>query len=372
MTRILHLYAGNLYGGVESYLVTLAKVRHLAPHAEPHFGLCFPGRLRDELSAAGATVHDLGAVRVRQPWTILKARQRLKKLLREVEYAAVVTHSCWPHAVFAPVVRRAGVRLVNATHDVLAGRHWLDRWAARMPPDMVIANSRFTAGPAARLFTQSPVEVCYLPVAARLSTERESVRAALKTPPGAVVILQASRLERWKGQAVHLQALAMLKGVPGWEAWFAGGPQKAGESEFDTELKTFARQAGIADRVQFLGQRSDVPALMASADIYCQPNTVPEAFGVAFIEALSAGLPVVASDAGGPAEIVTPDCGILCPPGDAGAVSRALGRLIEDSELRTALGPAGPAQAAQLCDPARQMTRLAELTTGTTPHARNG
>ena len=165
MMRVLHLYSGNLFGGVESYLVTLARFRHLAPHAEPHFGLCFGGRLRDELTATGAVVHDLGAVRFSRPWTVLSARRRLKKLLREVPFDAVVTHSCWPHAVFAPVVRRAGVRLANAVHDVLGGRHWLDRWAARTAPDMVIANSHFTAGPAAKLFARSPVEVCYLPVA---------------------------------------------------------------------------------------------------------------------------------------------------------------------------------------------------------------
>ena len=109
MTRLLHLYACNLYGGVESYLVTLAKLRHLVPHVEPHFGLCFPGRLRDELAATGVTVHDLGAVRFSRPWTGLAARRRLKRLLREVKFDAVVTHSCWPHAVFAPVARRAGV-----------------------------------------------------------------------------------------------------------------------------------------------------------------------------------------------------------------------------------------------------------------------
>jgi glycosyltransferase involved in cell wall biosynthesis len=157
----------------------------------------------------------------------------------------------------------------------------------------------------------------------------------------------------------------MLKGVPGWEAWFAGGPQKPGETEFEAELKAFARQAGIADRVKFLGQRLDVPELMASADVYCQPNTAPEPFGVSVIEAMYAGLPVVVSASGGPFETVTDECGFLAPPGDAAAVAEALGALIETPELRSKLGAAGPARAAKLCDPARQMGRLAELTLGT-------
>ena len=62
--KVLHLTSGNLYGGIETYLLTLARFRHLCPTMEPHFGLCFPGRIRDELTATGVGVHDLGPVRV--------------------------------------------------------------------------------------------------------------------------------------------------------------------------------------------------------------------------------------------------------------------------------------------------------------------
>src|SRR5262249_29633751 len=129
--RVLHLSAGNLYGGIETYLATLARYRHLAPEMEPHFGLCFRGRLWEELTAAGVPVYDLGPVRISRPWTVLRARRRLRSLLGETGFAAVLTHGCWPHAVFAPVVRRAGVRLANAVHGELSHPTWLDRWAAR-------------------------------------------------------------------------------------------------------------------------------------------------------------------------------------------------------------------------------------------------
>jgi glycosyltransferase involved in cell wall biosynthesis len=362
--KVLHLAAGNLFGGVETYLLTLARLRHLCPEMEPHFGVCFPGRLRDELTTTGVPVHDLGAARVSRPWTLLRGRWRLKKVIRERRFAAVVTHGGWPHAVFAPAVRSAGARLVNAIHDYLDARHWVNRWAARTRPDAIVTNSRYTAQPATVVFPGVPVEPVYLPVAApALDREaaRRDVRAELGTPPDAIVILQASRLERWKGQAVHVDALARLKDIPGWVAWIAGGPQKAGEGEFLAELKAAVEKAGLADRVRFLGQRSDVPRLMAAADIYCQPNTGPEPFGLAFVEALYAGLPVVTSNFGGAVEIVTGACGVLCPPGDAVAVAAALRELIGDSVGRRALGEAGPARAAELCDPARQIGRLAEV-----------
>lgn len=366
--RVLHLNAGNLYGGIETYLVTLARCRGLCPEMEPEFGLCFRGRLWDELTAVGVPVHDLGAVRMSRPWTVLGARGRLRRVLRGTAFGAAVAHGNWPHAVFAPVVRRAGVRLANAVHGELANPTWLDRWAARTAPDVVIANSQFTATPAAKLFEGAPVEVVYLPVPAPepfdRAAARRAVRAELGTPDDAVVVLQASRLEEWKGQCVHLDALARLKDVPGWVAWFAGGAQKVGEAFYRTELERIAASAGIADRVRFLGQRADVPRLVAAADIYCQPNTGPEPFGLVYVEALAAGLPVVASGFGGAVEIVDDRCGALTPPGDAGAVAAALRELISDPVRRAALGAAGPRRATELCDPAAALARLASLIRG--------
>jgi glycosyltransferase involved in cell wall biosynthesis len=361
--RVLHLNAGNLFGGIETYLLTLARCRDLAPNMESHFGLCFPGRLRDDLLSIGVAVYDLGPVRLSRPWTVLAARRRLMRLNRRARFDAVVTHGCWPHAVFAPAARRTGARLVNAVHGDLSRPGRIDRRAARTPPDLVIANSYFTAGPAQILFAPAPVEVVYLPVPAPDLGDRRSIRQPardeLGTPSVAVVILQASRLERWKGHAVLLEALARLKDVPGWEAWIVGGPQKAGEAELLDELLAIAKRRAFACRVRFLGQRSDVPRLMAAADIYCQPNTEAEPFGLAIVEALYAGLPVVASALGGPCEIVDPTCGILAPPNDPTAVAAALKELILNPTRCRELGAAGPMRAASLCDPARALTDLA-------------
>ncbi len=356
------MYSGNLYGGVETYLVTLARLRHLCPAVEPEFALCFPGRLWDELTATGVPVHDLGAVRLSRPWSVWRARRRLARLLRPGRFAAAVTHACWPHAAFAPAVRRAGVRLVNAAHDAVTGRHPIDRRAARTRPDAVVANSRFTAAAAGNVFPGVETSVVYLPVAppavADRAATRRDVRAELDTSADAVVVLQASRLERWKGAAVHVEALGGLRDRPGWAAWFAGGPQKPGEAEYLGELKAAVARLGVADRVRFLGQRADVSRLAAAADVYCQPNTGPEPFGISFVEALHAGLPVVTSNCGGAAEIVTPDCGVLVPPGDAAAVAAALGGLLTDPGRRAALSAAGPPRAADRCDPGRQTVRL--------------
>jgi glycosyltransferase involved in cell wall biosynthesis len=174
--------------------------------------------------------------------------------------------------------------------------------------------------------------------------------------------VQPSRLEPYKGHALHLAALARLRdaAVP-WECWMIGGVQRPHEAALLAGLERTAARLGIADRVRFLGQRSDVATLLAAADIHCQPNVGPEPFGITFVEGLAAGLPVVTGALGGALEIVDESCGVLVPPGDAGALAAALHRLIQDPVLRSAIGAAGPARARKLCDPATQIRALDEL-----------
>jgi glycosyltransferase involved in cell wall biosynthesis len=363
--RDLHLYSGNLFGGIESLLLTLARCRALCPDLEPHFGLCFAGRLEQGLRGLQAPVHLLGPARVSRPWTVWAVRRRLADHLKRQRPDVVVCHSCWPHAVFAPVARRFGLPVVFWAHDVHRGRHWLERWAGMTAPDLVVANSRFTAAAVPALFPAAPCRVLHLPVAdsnpADRAAARGEVRRELNTPPDAVVIVQACRLERWKGHALHLQALARLKDLPGWECWIAGGVQRAQEQAYLDELRRLAEAGGVGGRVRFLGQRSDVPRLLAAADVHCQPNSAPEPFGVALVEALYAGLPVVTSAQGGAVEIVDDRCGVLVPPGDVGRLEEALRRLIQDEGLRRRLGQAGPARAQQLCSPAAQLRKLHEF-----------
>jgi glycosyltransferase involved in cell wall biosynthesis len=104
-----------------------------------------------------------------------------------------------------------------------------------------------------------------------------------------------------------------------------------------------------------------VPALLASADIFCQANIGPEAFGISFIEAMYAGLPVVTASMGGPLEIVDDTCGVLVPPDDAPALASALAGLLSNRTGRAGLGRNGAARAQALCDPATQMRRIAAV-----------
>jgi glycosyltransferase involved in cell wall biosynthesis len=360
--RVLHVSSGNLYGGVETALVALARFRDLCPAMKPEFALCFEGRLSKELLETGVTVHQLGEVRTRKPWTVWSARAHLRALLSAQPFDVVMCHMAWPMAMFGGTARKSGASLAFWQHDAANGKHWLERWASRVSPDIVIGNSLFTQSTLPLIFPKAPSKIVFYPVMPTQPPDPKSCRAEIRRSLGVsddtVAIIQVSRMEAWKGHHLHLDALAKLKDNPRWTCWMVGGAQRPVEQEYMREIQEKAVRLGIGDRVRFLGQRSDIPSLLAAADIFSQPNLGAEPFGIVFIEALAAGLPVVTTAMGGPQEIINESCGIVAPPGNAEMVAASLRRLIDSPDLRMRLGRNGPERARELCDPGGRIPDL--------------
>jgi glycosyltransferase involved in cell wall biosynthesis len=358
--RVLHVYSGNLYGGVERMLFTLASLRDGVPGMRQGFALCFESELSREIELTGCPLYLLGEVRLSRPLSVRRARARLREALETERPDVVLCHSSWSQAVFGPVVRARGIPLVFWLHDAVTGTTLVDRMARRTRPDFAVCTSRFAGGTLGRLWAHLPSTVVYPPVwpMDAGSLDRSGVRAELDTPDGDVVLLQASRMEPWKGHRLLIQALGQLADKGGWTCWIAGGAQRPHEEAHLAEMYALARQMGIAHRIRFLGHRGDVRTLMAAADVLCQPNLGPEPFGIAYVEGMYAGIPVVATAIGGAAEIVDASCGILVPPDAPAALAGALRGLIADPALRARLGAAGPAHAHALCDHHRQAERL--------------
>lgn len=318
--RVVHVNAGNLFGGVESLLLTIARYRAHSPALQHEFAICFEGRLSEELRELDAPVHMLGEVKVRRPWTIRTARTRLSKAIGEGRSTVVMGHAPWPYALAAPAAGAA--RRVLFVHNPMQGHHWVERWAHLTPPDLIITNSQFTQLSSDLPFDNVPTRVLNCPVGPPEgvpSDARDVVRAELGTTADATVIVLAARMEEWKGHRLLIQALALLKDDLSWEGWIAGGSQRPHEERYVEQLHREVALAGLSERVRFLGQRSDIPKLLAASDVHCQPNTGPEPFGVAFVEALYAGLPVVTTAQGGALEIVDESCGRFVDPGDPDA-----------------------------------------------------
>jgi glycosyltransferase involved in cell wall biosynthesis len=121
---------------------------------------------------------------------------------------------------------------------------------------------------------------------------------------------------------------------------FAG----AGPERERLQAEVLAR--GLEGTVRILGQRADMPALLALSWLVVLPS-LAESFGLAALEASSAGVPVVASDAGGLPEVVAHErTGLITPRGDAAALAEAVSRVILDAGLRNRFGEEGQRRAA--------------------------
>jgi glycosyltransferase involved in cell wall biosynthesis len=373
--RTLHCSVGNLYGGIETALTTFSRLRSFVPELETTFAVCFPGKLRDELRQSQSKVFDLVPVRYRYPWSILKLRRRLKEVITAYQPHVMITHGSWIHGLVGPVAIQAKVQLVRWIHGITPQQSWLDRYANRFRSDLVIANSQHTLNIASTQTSAVRFEKFYFPVQAQEHTlgERQQVRGALGASDDTTVILQASRLESWKGHRNLILALAELKHRPDWVYWMAGGCQKESETEYLNSLKVLATECGILDRIVFLGDRSDISKVMNAADVLCQPNLSPEPFGIVFIEALYAGLPIISTNFGGAAEIVDESCGLLTAPESRSSLVDALNHLLGVSNLRDRYFKSSQRRAFELCDPAHQMAQYGELIASVVqPGTKNG
>jgi glycosyltransferase involved in cell wall biosynthesis len=167
---------------------------------------------------------------------------------------------------------------------------------------------------------------------------RGRVREALGIRPDALVTIVVARLETEKRHADLLQALRQVR---------AGEPRACllvvGDGSRATALRAEADALGLRDAVVFTGRRDDVPDLLQAADVFALPSE-REGSPLSVLEAMAAGLPVVAAAVGGVPEMVGPDAGVLCAPGRVGELAASLARLLADPARRTAMGERGRAR----------------------------
>lgn len=164
----------------------------------------------------------------------------------------------------------------------------------------------------------------------------DPVIQALAAVEGVPVVAVVGRLRREKGHAVALEAFSILRdqGVT-YRAVFIG------EGAERTRIEEDIAGKGLGDLVQVPGGTQAMATALANVDVLVVPS-LSEAFGIAAIEGLAAGLPVVASSIGGLLDIIRPEeNGLLVPPSDPGALAEAIRRLLHEPETAAAMGRRG-------------------------------
>jgi glycosyltransferase involved in cell wall biosynthesis len=176
---------------------------------------------------------------------------------------------------------------------------------------------------------------------------------------GSQVVLCVGHIVPLKRQADAVRAFAMLAADRPTAILRIVGP--VFDRSYHDELVALAKELRVSDRVEFLGERPDIPELMRDADalILCSES---EAFGWVILEAMASGLPVVASNAEGPKEIIDDgDTGFLIPIGDVPGYARALRRILSDGELAALLSSRARAMVEERFQARTMVAQLASL-----------
>lgn len=263
---------------------------------------------------------------------------RLARRLRSMRPDLVHTNSL-KSAVYGGLASRlAGVPVVWHVHDRITPEYLPPaavrafRAMARLVPHAVIANSHSTLATLPQLGPRARV------IASPVPFDDAGPPPGRDRPGHGLRVGMVGRFAPWKGQDVFVNAFASAF-PEGDAAGVLIGAPLFGETDYLQHVRELARSHGVDGRVEFVGFVEDVRARLGDLDILVHASLIPEPFGMAVVEGMEAGLPVVAAAAGGPAEIIEDGVsGLLYAPGHVGELATALSTLAQDAELRRRLG----------------------------------
>jgi glycosyltransferase involved in cell wall biosynthesis len=348
----------------------LPLMRAIRARGHEVVGACAEGPLLDDVRAEGFRIIPIPFVRRLSPIAHIRAFQSLVAILRDEKPDLVHAHMPISGFLARLAARIAGVpRVAYTCHGFLFNhaasslpRRVLSfgmEWIAARVTDVFLTVSEAEARDACRLHIAGhaePVRNGRNPAVFRPDAgARARIRDELGVPWDRVVVIAVSRLVWHKG---YPELAAAMRSVPEAELWVVG---ERLDSDRGADMAALLRSAGLGYRLRMLGYRTDVPALLAAADIFTLPSRF-EGLPMSVIEAMLTGLPVVATNVRGPAEqVIDGETGISVAPGDAVGLGVALGRLVRDSDLRARMGEAGRQRALDRYDEAKVLSRTLDL-----------
>jgi glycosyltransferase involved in cell wall biosynthesis len=342
--RVLLLVTLSEIGGAQQ--VTYSLARHLSDEYEITVACAPNGALVERLRRDGIHVVEIpDLVRNVRPWRDLRAFFSLRRWLRRERFDLVHTHSTKAGLLGRLAARYAGVPGVLFTAHGWAfteGRaYWVRRLLARVEryaarrTSKIICVSEHDRELALRFRVADPQQLVVIHNGIDPGPFREAdgkaVRAEWGIDRDEPLITFVGRLAAQKDPLTLLEAVRRLSG--GRVLLVGGGPLRS-------RVRAFLRQHGLEDRVVLTGEQTNIPEILAASDIFVLPSRW-EGLPLTVIEAMLAGLPVVAGRVGGVPELVEEGVtGLLVPPGDPTRLAEALQRLLDGADLRHRMGDA--------------------------------
>jgi glycosyltransferase involved in cell wall biosynthesis len=346
--KVMLLAVGLGVGGTETHLLELASGIDRSKFDVVVCSLKSGGCLVEELLHRGVRVVNLAGAGKFD----VRVLFRFWKLIRQERPDVVQSFLFWAN-LSARLVRRLSkrVRVVCSYHDeiVSEGRlvRIIDRLTFRWSDGVVCCSdavrrsvSACLGAPAARqTIIPFGIDVGRFAASDRATREELGLRV-----DGPIVGTVCRLVEPKKGLSVLLQSVALLKGRSGdseCQLLIVGeGPARA-------SLEALSEELGLANRVRFAGARRDIPRILPLLDVFVLPSFY-EGFGIAILEAMAAGKPVVATTVGGVPEFVAAgETGLLVEPGNPAAIAEAIACLLGDREQARQMGLRGRTRVAQ-------------------------
>jgi glycosyltransferase involved in cell wall biosynthesis len=298
---------------------------------ESVFVLCYEGYLSAELEQRGAVVEIVSAPQLNKPWTLVPVFFQLRKILKKYNSQVIVSHEIWNHVIAWPIEKLFSLKSVLWIHsssfrfnDPLY--QYLKIWS----PDIAICTSRHVRDDILKLFPNLQADFLYHPYA------KPQLVLKKASPSKEVTFIYVGRMVEYKGLADAIEALGRISDLD-FRFVIVGDSQTEAEAEYKGRNMERVKALGMGDKVEFVGFQENVFDYLVSADVFVHPNKLPEPLGLVFMEALFAGIPVVATDIGGAKEILAMQpqkMGDLIAPSDVKALSLVLKKYIEDEDYR--------------------------------------
>lgn len=310
------------------------------------------GPMVGEFRRFGVTVVVIDAGRMRQPHRIAAAIVRIARVARRERATLIFGWMSKGHVYggcAALLSRRPAVWYQLGTPEL---RDRVARLATALPARGILTVSRAGAQ-AQKAFRPARRQRLVYPGAEldRFDLERlaspAELRARLGLPRDGPLVGIVSRLQRWKGIHVLVDAMALLAEThPQAHCVVVGGSHSL-ETAYPEEVRRQVVALGLQSAVTFAGFQNDVPEWMQAMDVVVHASD-REPFGIVVVEAMALGKPVIAGAEGGPREIVTDGVdGLLVPFGDAAGLAAALRRYLDDPHFARQAGAAARSRAAQ-------------------------
>jgi len=324
--KVLQILPALRVGGVETGTVDFA--RYLVEHGHEAIVVSKGGDLVTDLENAGGKHYQLN-VKEKNIFTMLWAMRKLEQILTKEKVDIVHARSRVPAWIAYFVCRKMRIPFITTCHG----------YYSKQPFSAVMGWSKFVVVPSQVIGHHMIQDFGVLPESIRCIPRSVDLRKfnvvrddnQSKARPTIAII---GRITPLKGHEYFLRAMtAVVRAMPYVKIWVIGDAPAEKESYMEG-LLALTKHLGLSDHVEFLGNRKDIPQLLAQVDTLVLSTVTQESFGRVILEAQAAGVPVVATRVGGVVDLIDEGkTGLLVAPKEPEEMAQAVIKILQDKTL---------------------------------------